>query len=643
VVDLTRVAPAERAGSIFLGLALTALWTWWALAEGAFFGSVLFAGGIVLLLVLMTMLGFAPLKISAGGPHEVAFLALISLALWTLVSIAWTPARDLALEYSERTLLYAAAFAAGLWLTNLLSRRMALAVLPLAIAGAVVCLVTIVTAWTADSAATLFDEENTLDFPFGYRNAQACFLVMIMMLGTAIAARARGPVALRCAGAGLGAMAGSLMLLSQSRGSVVGVAAGVVVFLLVSPLRSRALVALAVVAAPVLLSLPWMLEPFDVAGADGDPLDALRSAATAAVLAGAAAAVVMFGITRMGEALPDIDTVERGTRRALLGLLVAGLLAIPIGIAVTGADPVGWVDDKLTAEEGESSGTSNSRFLYTGGLQRTDYWSVAFDQFTDSPFAGGGAGSFRSRYLQDRDSDQSPREAHSVEMEMLGELGAPGFLLLAIALGAAVVGGLRSRRLGPEAAFLTTAALTVGAVYFAHSSIDWFWSFAGLGAPVLALLGSAVAPQAYALREAASRRRRGIAMVATVAVILTLVPIWLSERLTVRAAESWGADLGAARSALDRAADLNPLADTPMLVEAEIARQLEDIDAALEALEQARTRQPTEYFNYEIAAQVLAKEDPQAALEEAELGLELNPRSQVLTELSERLRKRTGE
>jgi tetratricopeptide (TPR) repeat protein len=80
-----------------------------------------------------------------------------------------------------------------------------------------------------------------------------------------------------------------------------------------------------------------------------------------------------------------------------------------------------------------------------------------------------------------------------------------------------------------------------------------------------------------------------------------------------------------------------------MLVEAEIARQLEDIDAALEALEQARTRQPTEYFNYEIAAQVLAKEDPQAALEEAELGLELNPRSQVLTELSERLRKRTGE
>src|SRR5688500_7626698 len=85
VVDLTRVAPAERAGSIFLGLALTALWTWWALAEGAFFGSVLFAGGIVLLLVLMTMLGFAPLKISAGGPHEVAFLALISLALWTLV------------------------------------------------------------------------------------------------------------------------------------------------------------------------------------------------------------------------------------------------------------------------------------------------------------------------------------------------------------------------------------------------------------------------------------------------------------------------------------------------------------------------------------------------------------------------------
>lgn len=637
---LARAAPVERTAGLFLLTAMTALWTWWALAEGAFFGTVLFAGGIVLYLVLVTLLGFAPLKISAGGSQEVVFLALISLALWTLVTLAWTPARDLALEYSERTLLYAAAFAGGLWLTNLLNRRMALAVVPLAVAGAVVCLVTIVTGWTTDSATNLLDEESTLDFPFGYRNAQACFLVMIAVLGTTIAARVRGPAWTRCGGAALAATAASLMLLCQSRGSVIGLVAGVVVFLLISPQRGRAVVALAVVAIPAALTIPWMLDPFEVAGADGDPLETLRTAMTAALFAGALAALLMAVVVRVGRQVADPAGAERATNRALLAMLAVGALALPVGLVASGADPIDWVGDKLSSADDGNSSTSSSRFLYTGGLQRTDYWSVALDQFADSPLGGEGAGSFRSRYLRDRTSDQAPREAHSIELELLGELGAPGLLLFVIAAGAGVFGAIRSRRLGPEAAFLTTAALAVGAAFLAQASIDWFWSFAGLTAPVIALLGSAVAPQAYALREAASRRRRGLAIAAAVAATLTLVPLWLSERWTTSAAENWGAGPAAALTALDRAAAVNPLADTPLLVEAEIARQLGDRKAALEAIAEARTRQPTEFFNYELAAKVLASANPEAALQEVELGLELNPRSQELSALGDRLRER---
>jgi tetratricopeptide (TPR) repeat protein len=256
---------------------------------------------------------------------------------------------------------------------------------------------------------------------------------------------------------------------------------------------------------------------------------------------------------------------------------------------------------------------------------------------------GGGAGSFRSRYLSDRDSEQAPREAHSIELELLGELGAPGLLLFVVFVAAAVIGALRSRKLGPEAAFLTTVAFTVGAVYLAQASVDWFWSFAGLTAPVVALLGSAVAPQAYALREAASKRRRRVGIAATLLAVLTLVPLFYSARLTTDAAENWRADSDAALSALDSAAALNPLADTPLLVKAEIARQLDDTELALDALEDARTRQPKEYFNYEIAAKLLASENPQAALEEAELGLELNPRSEILGQLADRLRGRLAD
>ena len=640
---LAQAAPVERTAGLFLLAALTILWTWWALAEGAFFGTVLFAGGIALYLVLATLLGFAPLKISAGGTQEIAFLALISLALWTVVSLAWTPSRDLAIDYAERTLLYAAAFAAGLWLTNLLNRRMALAVVPLAVAGAAVCAVTIFTGWTMDSPATLLDEEDTLDFPFGYRNAQACFAVMILFLGATIAARARGSAKLRCGGAALGAVCGALLLLGQSRGSVIGLLAGAVVFLLASPERSRALLALAAIALPVALSAPWMLEPYDVAGGGGDPLDSLRTAMTVALLAGGLAGGLMATVAHFERRVGNFDDIERTTRRVLLGLVATIALAIPAGLVATSTNPIDWVDDKIAAsgsDDPSANTPSGSRFLYTGGLQRSDYWAVALTQFADAPFAGGGAGSFRVRYLQDRESDQAPREAHSIELELLGELGAPGLLLFAGFAAAAVAGALRSRRLGPEAAFLTTAALSVGAVYLAQASVDWFWSFAGLTAPVIALLGSAVAPQAYALREAASMRRRRVAIGAALLAVLTLVPLFLSERLTADAAENWRADSDAALEALDRAAGLNPLADTPLLVKAEIGRQLDDTELALEALEDARTRQPKEFFNYEIAARVLAPENPQAALEEAELGLDLNPRSEDLSELADRLRDR---
>lgn len=643
---LVRVDPVERTAGLFLLTAMTVLWTWWALAEGAFFGTVLFAGGIAFYLVLATMLSFAPLKLSAGGSQEIAFLALVSLALWTIVSLAWTPARDLTVDYAERTLLYAAAFSGGLWLTNLLNRRMALAVLPLAVAGVVVCIVTIVIGWTADSATTLLEDDNTLDFPFGYRNAQACFAVMIMFLGTTIAARARGSAPIRCSGAALGAISGSLMLLGQSRGSVIGVLVGAVVFLAVSPERSRALLALGAVAIPVAVTLPWMLEPFDVARDGGDPLGSLRTAVTVALLAGGLAAALTAAIVRLERRVGDLRGVERGTRRVLGGVVVAIAIAIPLGLVVSSTNPIDWIDDKIAASESDDPAANTpqgSRFLYTGGLQRTDYWSVAIGQFTDAPLWGGGAGSFRSRYLAERESGQSPREAHSIELELLGELGAPGLLLFTVFAGAAVVGGLRSRKLGPEAAFLTTAAFTVGAVYLAQASVDWFWSFAGLTAPVVALLGSAVAPQAYALREAASKRRRRVGIGAALLAVLTLVPLFYSERLTTDAAENWRSDSDAALDALDSAAALNPLADTPLLVKAEIARQLDDTELALDALEDARTRQPKEYFNYEIAAKLLASENPQAALEEAELGLELNPRSETLGALVERLEGRIAD
>jgi len=193
--------------------------------------------------------------------------------------------------------------------------------------------------------------------------------------------------------------------------------------------------------------------------------------------------------------------------------------------------------------------------------------------------------------------------------------------------GAGAVGGaLRSRRLGPEAAFLSAAALAGSGAWFAQACVDWSWSFAGLTGPVLALLGSAGATSALALTPLTREIRRGGIALAAVLAVLAL-PTFAAARLTLNAAEGWRNDLDGAYSALDSAASLNPLSDLPYLVKAEIARQNDDPDLALEALDDARDRQPDEFQGYLTAAEILATSDKQRALDEVESALRLNPRS----------------
>ena len=642
---VARTSRVDRAAAAFAGILLTILWTWWALAEGAFFIAVLYPGAIVLYLGIATLLGFAPLRIRGGGPHEIALLALLALVLWTIVSIAWTPARDMAVEDAERCLVYAATFFTALWFGTLLLRRIALAVAPFVIAIATVCVVTIVVGLVADPT-TLLDEEFTLDFPLGYRNATALFLVFGILAGISLAARRRGPDWMPYVGAALGATSGSLMLLCQSRGSVPALVVGIVVLLAAAPERGRALLALAAVLAPAALTAPWALEPFtfvDDPGAVGGPL---RDALFAAAAAGGLAFGLIALVQRAERRITDPEQFERNAGRLLIVTGAVLVLAVPIGLVATDTNPIDSLSN--TVEKGNESTSavtenSGSRFLFTGGLQRSDYWSVALDEFGDAPLLGDGAGGFRTRYLQDRDSDQNPRDAHSVELELLGELGIPGLLLFGLAFGAGIAGALKTRRLGPEGAFVAALGLTIAGAWLAQASIDWFWSYPVLTAPMFGMLGIACAPQALALEETTGKGRRRIGIVACLAVSLLLVPLFLAERLTVDASTSYEADPQAAIDATDRAASLNPFEDQPLLVQAAIAERIGDDELALEAIERARTRQPDEWAGYLLGARVLGRTDPEAALSELALGQQLNPRDPKLAELEKKLKERLAE
>lgn len=636
-------SPIEaRVSAALLGVTMLGLWTWWALASGAFFGVVLLPGAVALYLVLMVALGLGRPRISARGPHAVALGAFLALALWTALSLLWTPARELALDYAQRGFAYAGAFAAGLALTSALRRRMLLSVAPWLIAGGIVAVVVVVKILTTTDVDEVVDINGTLDYPLGYRNTNASFFAALAFGAVPVLARPRAGFALRCGTSALASVAISLAAVSQSRGSMLGVAAGVVAVLAVSPHRLRALLGMLLVALPAALAFGELLDPFDAVDTRA-ALPELQQAARAALRAGAIAAVLAAGWVALERHGPRVS-VPRSSRRAgllagLIGAVVAfGALWLAIG------NPVAEVGDQIDRlSKGETSYTEieGSRFTYTGGLNRVNFWDVALGQASAEPVLGEGAGSFRSTYLVEGNGSEAPRNAHSLPLEMLGELGVVGLVLLLVAFGAAVVAAWRSRRLGPDAATLSTVALVVAAVVLAQAMVDWNWYFGAEMGPVLALLGSAAAPAALALRPLGRAARGGIALIALLLALIA-VPSFLSESLTLDAARHWRADVDGAYSALGTATDLNPFADTPLLVEAQIAKSSGDPPTALAALEEAQERAPKDWRKYQLAAEVLARSDRNAALEQVEQALALNSSSQEVKALRRRLLDRGG-
>lgn len=633
---LLRAPRDNQLVAIMLGVTLLFTWTWWALSAGAFFGTVLLPGAVLLYVVLALSVGLARLPIASRGPHALALGALVALAAWTALSILWTPAQDLAFDYAQRTFVYAAAFAAGLALTVALRQRMILSVAPLIAAGAIVTVVVLVRIWAETDIASLIDEDGTLDYPFGYRNANAGFFAMVALGSVALAARPRTGAPWRIALAALAVAGVSLATVSQSRGSLIAVAVGIVVLLIVAPWRGRAALALAITLAPVALSFGELLDPFDAANTDA-ALAELQGGALAAVVAGAMAALLTSAWCVL-EHRGFGDSLPRPSRRSkLIAGAVTSVIAVIAVIAVA-SGPIAAGVDAVTSGDTDYGEVEGSRFTYGGGLGRADFWRVSLIQAGDDPLLGGGAGSFRARYLLEREATNEPRNAHSVWLEILGELGFVGLGLLVLSLVAAIAGALRARRLGPESAALSTVALTVGAVWLAQASLDWSWFFGGLTAPAFALLGSATAAAALSFDLVATRTRISLTL-AVVVLTLVALPTFASERLALSAARGWQGDLEGAYGALSTATDLNPFADVPLLIEAEIARQSGDLPRALAALDLAQEREPDDWRSYLIGARALRSTAPEDALAQVNLALRLNPGSEELRSFRSKLQR----
>jgi O-antigen ligase len=433
------------------------------------------AGLIAWLLVVVAVVATRrPLPRQRAG--QVALGALMLLGLWTLLSATWAPIAGDAYHRGQLAVLYAGGLLAA-WL--LLSRRETIrAVEPAAAAG------TLLVVGYGISERLLpgllhfqhsISAQGRLEQPLTYWNAMGELAAIGVVVCLRLAGDGTRSRALRIGASAAAVPLGAGLYLSFSRGALFACAAGIVALVAVAPsreqLRSGALALAAAVLAAVAVS------PFSsVTSLSGSTATRERQGLITLALLALVVFVVALAQRRL------IQTEVRGPvklpRRApliALALICGGLaLAIVVGSKEQSTRPL-------------STGANR---LVTLQSNRYAYWRVAMRAFAAEPIRGVGAGGWSVYWLRYRPFSEFARDAHSLPLQTLAELGLVGAALLLAFFGAVAVAGRAAHRSAPA---LAAGPIAGAVVYLTHTPLDWDWEMPAVTLFALLLAGALIA------------------------------------------------------------------------------------------------------------------------------------------------------
>ncbi len=621
-------------------------------------------GALVLLALLIVALAAVPLRwASVPFPVKLALGCLAAYTALSYFSILWAAAPGEAWEGANRTLLYLFVFALfALWPGRGSSAALLVGLWTFAMIALAVYVALRLDTATGNSYAALFSGER-LSYPAGYPNATAAQWLMAFWPALLLARGKELHWAVRGLLAGGAVVLADVALFSLSRGSLYATPVMIVLVFAFIPDRLRTFATTVPVAIGIGASAPFVVRVGNRIEAGHVPYGATHTAVAAAFFA----AVLVAVAVACGAAFEGRRAISPGAARRVRRVLGAAagvtLLVLVVGGLAVAGNPVTRVRHSWESFEGgySSTPTTSSRLLGGLGSNRYDFFRVALDEFEAHPVVGIGVDNFQEQYLRRGRSDETPRYPHSVELRTLTETGLIGALLAVVGLAAALVAGWRAMRRVDDALGATVAAAALaGFAYWAvHGSFDWFWEFAGLGAPAFALLGVACsltsAPERDAppLSEADSSRaaagggdvspkgalraRAGessgrilalaLGCILALAATLSLAAPWLSEREVQSAARIWPKAPLAAYARLSDAAKLNPLGDRAYLVQGSIALRFGDLARARDAFSKALKRVPDDaYATLELGAIASEMGARQEALQLLERAVFLNPR-----------------
>lgn len=457
---------------------------------GAVSVAAVLVGVAVVLCLLLTRRPFAGFNV----PSAIAAVALAAFAGWVLLSANWSDSTVRALPEYARVLLYGLT----LVLFSLISfdaRRIRWMLYGFAAAIVGICIAGLIARTLPEvilDPALL--EKDRLGYPLTYWNALGLLAGLGVILCGHLACSTRDPWPVRILGAASVPLVTLTLYYTLSRGATWAAVGAIVVYVLVG--RPRGLLFGAIATGPPTLILLMIANPTNdlTEGPLINPtsVPAGEHVVTVLVACMIGAALLRALMLPLDRRVEEFHLSDRARLPIFGGVTAVGLLVI-VGLGIS-LDVPGIAQDKydqFTSQNESRTGEGSSRLLSAETNGRQDHWDVALAEFRRDRLHGAGAGTYALAWLKERPGTVHVKDAHSLYLETLGELGIVGLALLVIAL-CLMLGALAYRARGPDRTMFA-ALFGAGLAWAVASGVDWSWEMPAVTAWLFAFGGAALA------------------------------------------------------------------------------------------------------------------------------------------------------
>jgi O-Antigen ligase len=636
-IELLRIGAAGL-GPFLAGSALPfVLVLYLALKGGGYDAVVRSEIGIAVwwIVLLGALVGILPMaRIGRAGWVGVGVLG--ALLAWTALGISWSESSERSVAEVARVATYLGVLVLALATQGRDGVRRTVGALAtaLSLVAALALLSRVHPSWfPGDEARAAFESARArLNYPVNYWNGLAALMAIGVPLVLVVAVESRRLVTQALATAALPVLALTAFY-TLSRGGAVEIAVALATLLLLYPRRFAALPTLllgtagsafVIVAATQRDALENGLAT-QAALDQGDEMLAF----VLVVCAGVALLRVAAGLAARHGLAPR-PTISRRASAASFGIALVVSATVAVAAGAPGEIGDAWDEFKRPIGPGEDA----SRFESASGNGRYQYWQAALDANATDTLVGIGPGSYEFFWAREGELPGFVRDAHSLYLEALGELGIVGLgLIVTLVVGTIALGAWRTARAAPAARPWLAGATAAGAAFATAAAIDWAWEIAVIPVAFLLLAAAILAASGGDRSERTPSRggpatRAALALVALACLVAIAIP--LAGANAVRASqEEVNADrLGAALDDARRAADIQPYAATPSLQEALVLERAGDLPAAATAARQATEEEPTNWRTWVVLSRIEAfRGDAGAAVRAYREARSLNPRS----------------